>query len=626
MTISRGELQPWLKAALAALLLSVCLAKPARAFPGLVLGKDAAPRFVHTAHVVVMVHDGVFVVTVMADYEGPLSGFALVLPVPRGVRLKDVRTIKREFVSRVEQVSAPRFHTFYEKNPCQPGKAEQQWDEHIAAKGRGFLTPMMLPPADQHYKVSNELSIPAEPVFKGEENEFSYHLVPGKKAASALDWLAGHGYRISPGAAKRLTDDLDEGRDLLVAEVQVDHVELVGKKRIQLGGIRYWWRKPADPGSTASDWVTIASGLGLENARGDQDLFVYVLYRHRRYEAKNYQNVFLPSNVALDVDAGSRVGPIYNALYDRLRAKKPAAIANEFVWTTAGCGEPCANAPLQLRELMSLGGDVLEAETTSRAERLPDPGELSDGEQEELERELAALKPAERPRARRDFAALRRELAQRRALISRQKYVLSRLHYRYDRATLTDDPIFGPAPGHLQGGVGIPARADAKLPTLTEPAKTSRWQMRFVAAVPWSLPISCTKPLRFRWGKPDRTLGRTWRKVFLAQDLPRLPRDQKLLVQSLRTPIPELGLGVQQDAAASAPASVPSDPTEPSCRIGRGETRYSLARLVCLLLLAGVFVRRRPFLPLLGRIGGISTKKRLELRQHLVAAIRKLVA
>jgi len=35
---------------------------------------------------------------------------------------------KLEFLSRFEQLSAPRYHAFYEKDPCEPGEVEQDWD------------------------------------------------------------------------------------------------------------------------------------------------------------------------------------------------------------------------------------------------------------------------------------------------------------------------------------------------------------------------------------------------------------------------------------------------------------------------------------------------------------------
>jgi hypothetical protein len=154
---------------------------PAVAFPGVFVSKDASRRVAHTAHVVVMLNGPLSVVTVMVDHEGALNAFALAMPVPSDVTLDRVRTVKREFVSRLEQLSAPRFHAFYEQDPCDSEPTQQDWDVRYEASDSGFLAPGFLPPPERHWVVSNDISVPTEPVFKTSESEFRFQLA---KAAS----------------------------------------------------------------------------------------------------------------------------------------------------------------------------------------------------------------------------------------------------------------------------------------------------------------------------------------------------------------------------------------------------------------------------------------------------------
>ena len=291
-------------------------ASTAAGFPGVYVGKDDEARVAHTTHIVLMLGQEIGVVTVMADYEGPLAPFAVLLPVPTDVELSRVATIKRRFVTRLEQLSAPRFHTFYEQDPCWQGPVEQQWDEHIAAKGRGFLAPAAMPPVDDHYEVSNEISRPIDPVFKGNESEFSYHVLARPTRHRVRGWLEARGYRIEASTLDGLMRHLP-GKNLLVAEVRVGWVELLGPRKIQLGGIRYWSREPV---------TTIASTLGRLSSHGEQDLFVYVLDPEHRFEAKNYDNVFLPTNVGVTLGAARRPGGVYNALFDLGRERMPQAM------------------------------------------------------------------------------------------------------------------------------------------------------------------------------------------------------------------------------------------------------------------------------------------------------------
>lgn len=532
-------------AALAALLCS-----QAYAFPGFIVQKGVEPSgVVHTTHAALMVHGGFVVTTIMADYEGSLDAFALVLPVPADVTEAGVKTVKREIVSRLEQVSAPRFHTFYEKDPCDVGPTEQQWDERVRATGRGFLTPRMLPPADDRYEVSNELSVPDAPVFKGAESEFRYRVITPKTSDQAKDWFALHGYRARETVFPALAPYLARGMRLLVADVLPDRVELLGQDHVQLAGIRYVSRVATEDDKGAI--VTLPSALGLSASAGSQDLFIYVLHRERRFEAKNFTNVFPPTNVAFDPEAQSEVGPLYDQIFQRLIAAHPDSFVTEFAWTTEGCGQPCANAPLMLRELLSLGGDVLEKRTLSAAERAAKVPPLGEKESSELATMLARLPPSERAAKRRDFERTRRELSRRRALVARQTYVLSRLHYRYG-PSLSKDVAVGPAPAHVAGGTGVPRGLHATLPRAIQPAATSHMQVRFVAVRPWVRPMPCVKKERFRWGKRWDSERAALRKVWLALDTPRARRDPGLLERTLREPLPELGLEVSAVPAPSA--------------------------------------------------------------------------
>ena len=514
------------------------------ALPGIYVGKDSQSRIAHTTHMVLLLGPGISVVTIVADYEGPLEPFALLLPVPSDVGLSRLSTIKRRFVSRLEQLSAPRLHTFYEQDPCWKGPVEQQWDERIAAKGRGFLAPPVMPPVDDHYVVSNEISRPIRPVFKGAESEFSYHVLVQPTLSVVRAWLERNGYRVEADPLEGLKRHLS-GANLVIAEVRVGRAELLGPRRLQLGGIRYWTRQPV---------TTIGSTLGRFNGHNEQDLFVYVLHREHRFEAKNYENVILPTNVGVKLEARRRLGAVYNALFDVGRSRTPLAMMQEFVWSTQGCGLPCPNAPLDLGELMSLGADVVEGETVTAAERNRKPPPEMAAEKAKLEQELAGVSPEQARRMRQDHDQIRRELFFRRALAARHVYVLSRLHARYEASSLPRDFEIGPADHAIEGGVGVPVGPAGVLPMDARPAAQSRLQMRFVATRAWSGPVACSDPARWRWGKRWKSLRHVWRAVAIAQNLPSCGRDREALIMALSAPVPAFGLtGASAVPAARAP-------------------------------------------------------------------------
>jgi hypothetical protein len=531
------------------------------AFPGVVVAKDDAPRSLPATEIVVLRHAGFSIVTVAAHYEGPLSPFALLLPVPADVVATEVRTVKRGILARVEEVSAPRFHAFYEQDPCLSGAPEQSWDEHVRARGRGFLTPADLPPSDERYAVSNTMAVPLEPVFKSRENEFHYELFAPADGATLRARLAERGYLVTNAAVQSLLPHLGPDKALLFAEVDPAHVELVAPNRVDLGGIRWVSKAPL---------AALPVTLGLGHSSGVQDLTLYVLDRKSRYAVDGYETVLVPSNVAVDAGAALSVGALYNALFDALTARHPAAFMTEYAWSTAGCGQPCPDAPLAPNELLTLGGDVLEARTTTAKERSPEPAAETERERADFEMGLSVRTPAQRAKARSERARDRRELERRRALMARQTYVLTRLHRRYGRAGLPRDLSLVAATSPLSHGVGAPTGPAHAFTTPVSPAE-DQVQVRFVAFHAWQRALGCSPTFRYRWGKRWESEARAARAVPIAIDLFQKSRDAKLLTAALEEALPELGLTPSKNPApgvsAAAVASAQGATRKGSCAI-----------------------------------------------------------
>lgn len=576
--------QRWqLSAVLGTALLLVSM--PATCFPGVFVGKAGSQSVAHTAHVVVMLNGPISVVTVMVDYEGELSPFSLLVPVPADVTIDRVRAVKREFIARLEQLSAPRFHGFFEQDPCDHGPTEQDWDVRYEASDSGFLAPAFLPPPERHWTVSNDISVATEPVFKNGESEFRFHVLPDGEPHEIEAWLKPRGYHATAETLSSLARVLDQ-RKLLVAEVNPARAELLGDGGLQLGAIRYWSRDPA---------LIINSTLGLLNSAGYQDLFLYVLHPTARFQVSNYDNVFLPSNVEVSPAAAEQLAVLYNALFDAQLRRNPRSAVTEFVWPTTGCGEPCPNAPLTLNELMSLGGDIMEAKLVSSVARTPEPEPESDEEKQTFELQLRGKSALEKAQALRQHGKDRRELARRRAMMSRQRYIMTRLHLRYDRKTLTSDIALQPAAEQLQGGIGIPQGPKGVLPDPARSVKVSHLQTRFVSLFTWPHSYPCEAPTRWRWARRWKSLDTALRKVWLAVDLPRQGRDPGLLTKLVETPIPDLGIAPKPTENAPVAGSLPEKTAKhSSCSASGGRfTRASPVGMLALLAFACSIGSRR---------------------------------
>ena len=523
------------------LLTTLTLAPSALAFPGFMAGKTKAP-VVHQTQIVMMKKGPTSVVTVMPDYQGPLEPFVVVLAAPADVVADHVVTLKREFVDHADQMSAPRFHEFWEQDPCDPGPPEQEWQRDLRVSGAGFLGG---PSSGPTKKVAIELSLDTQPKVK--EGEYTISVLPA--GTSPLGWLKEHGYAAPPGAEQAVAPYVGQGLVFVMAEVDTKRIELVGGDRAQLSPIRFFTDLPYD---------TLPTRLGLLNApQGDkngdkQELFLYALDASNRYEVANYDNFTPPTNIEVDFEVKERMGEFYNSLYDAILAKHPKAFLREYSWPADGCGEPCATVPYELSELLSLGGDVFER-AVSDEEKTPKPPELS-AEEKDMDKELLKpLKPKEKKEKIKELKEDRQKIASVKALVLRHKYVLSRLHYRYDAKNLEADPKLSAKSDALQGGTALP-KGEKREADMAVTGGKNRHQTRFNNFHNWKPVIHCPSPDRWKWGKspPDY---KGLRKIWIADDLTRKSRTQIPAVKNVKTDLKELGLGpssVIPDAGADA--------------------------------------------------------------------------
>ena len=514
------------------------------AFPGYFVGDSQEARLGHAAQVLILKHDKVNVVSFMLDYEGPMKRFALISVVPGDVKLSDVSTLKREYMDRVEQMTAPRFHEFWEMDPCESGDAQQEWERDLSVSGPGMLgggTPTG--------KLAKELFL--DTGAKKKEGEYNFSLLaPGKLPGA---WLTAHGYEQHKGGDAALRPYLSSGYRVLIAEVDTKRVELLGDESVQLSPIRYVTRSQVDE---------IPSRLGLIASPGQQELLVYVLDATKRFEVANYRNTYPPTNIPLDFKVKERIGEFYAGVHDGLLKRHPGTFLVEYIWSTKGCGKPCPSAPLDIEELMTLGGEVLE-QWVPKEERDPKPEELSDEEKEAEKAKLAAAPATDRKALAAKLNDDRALIAKNRALQARHVYTLTRLHYRYDSETLTADPRLVAREGGVRGGVGVPKGQEMKVSMSVEEAPTSGLQTRYNNFHPWKGMQKCDDPQRGRWGKAPRTY-RGLRKVWVAQDLTRKKRDLFKLNEVALAAIPALDVAPKMLAPAPVEtvAAVPELSTE----------------------------------------------------------------
>jgi hypothetical protein len=556
---------------LIAVLALVCAPGPVRAFCGFyVAGADT--QLFNNATMVVLMRDGTRTVLSMRnDYQGPPEDFAMVIPVPVVLQQENVKTLDRAVFERVDRLAAPRLVEYWERDPCEVAREREAMDDMMM---EGIPAPM----ASAERAGGGRVVIEAQ--FEVGEYEI---VILSASDSTALDaWLRQNQYSIPEGAADVLRPYVEAGMKFFVAKVDVEKVRFENG-HATLSPLRFHYD---------SNDFSLPVRLGLLNSSGTQDLIVHVLALDQRYELANYENVTIPTNIDVAEDARSRFGEFYAALFDRTLEQHRGAIVTEYAWQATSC-DPCPGPVLSESDLTTLGADVLPSlpqpntptvtvdnvgatdfsqnelatlQLTNLASELApcvesprgaveatlhvggdgrtarDP-DLAGGEGLALDcarEKLRGLRmpPTDSPfdvratfrwdRVVEDPWRLQSEL---------QRFVLTRLHARYSRESLSNDLVFRPA-SPIVGGREFPG-PDGKLEHGSRPDSVNNFQGRYAIRHPWTGAMDCDDPVRGVWGGPPNA-GRN--DIVPAENLAFAPRGQMQLPEIARSNIPELSI------------------------------------------------------------------------------------
>jgi hypothetical protein len=485
----------------------------AQAFCGFYVAGGGASLFNDATQVVLMREGTKTVLSMQNNYRGPPENFAMVIPVPVVLQQENVRTLTRNLFDKIDQLAAPRLVEYWEQDPCYQPQAERYDRRPMAPQAAKRMA------SEEGAMGARDYGVAIEAQFT--VGEYEVVVLSAKDALGLEAWLTDNRYQIPPGAAPLFRPSIQRGMKFFVAKVDVAKVKFVDGVAT-LSPLRFHYD---------SERFELPVRLGLINAKSEQDLIIHVLARNQRYEVANYPNATIPTNIDLVPSAKSEFGPFYASLFDRTVKKNGRAVVTEYAWDSSTC-DPCPTPPLQPQELMLLGLDVLDGNTP-----LP-----------ELEFENRdQVPPEEAQQVDLTLRNLLRKLSNRRAYDrGGARFVLTRLHARYDKSSLGEDLVFKAAPP-IAGGREFMTNGQ-RLEQGATPNGVNNFQARYAIRYPWEGPIACANPVRGRWGAPPG--GQRSRPV-AAEDLGLVKRDEALASKLIESPVVELGLRGKKDHAGT---------------------------------------------------------------------------
>src|SRR5262245_41412883 len=303
------------------------------AFCGFYVAK-ADTKLFNKASQVVLVRQGDRTVLTMAnDFKGDPKEFAIVIPVPVVLQKGQIHIGEKALLDHLDAYSAPRLVEYFDEDPC----STVMYDR---------IAPMAAasPRAERQAGAGGTKSLGVTIEAQYTVGEYDILILSAQQSSGLETWLRENGYRIPAGAAAVLNSYIKQNLKFFVAKVNL-------KEQAKLG---YSVLRPIQVAYESPKFM-LPIRLGMVNADGPQELFVYALTRNGRVEATNYRTVKLPTGDEVPLYVKDRFPDFYKAMFtQQARKENMSAVFTEYAWDMGWC-DPCAADPLSPDELRNLG-------------------------------------------------------------------------------------------------------------------------------------------------------------------------------------------------------------------------------------------------------------------------------
>jgi hypothetical protein len=320
-----------LTAALAAAVL-LAAARTALGFCGFYVAK-ADTRLFNQASQVVLARDGDRTVLTMAnDFQGDPREFAIVIPVPTFLQKEQIHVAEKALLDHLDAYSAPRLVEYFDGDPCRSD------DLNVGGSVSGSLQALGYAEAGR----AKSLGVRIEAKYT--VGEYDILILSARESQGLETWLTENGYRVPPGASRVLGSYLKQGMRFFVAKVNLEQQSRLGFTYLRPIQVAY-----------ESPKFMLPIRLGMVNAAGPQELFIYALTPKGRVETTNYRTVRLPSDAEVPLFVKDDFGPFYKAMFgQQVKRQEMKTLFLEYAWDMAWC-DPCSADPLSAAELRQLG-------------------------------------------------------------------------------------------------------------------------------------------------------------------------------------------------------------------------------------------------------------------------------
>lgn len=312
-------------------LLCVAASASAQAFCGFYVGKAGTDLFNEASKVVLVRDENRTVLTMVNDYEGELTEFAMVVPVPTVLEEGQIHIGNSADVDHLDAYTAPRMVEYFDEDPCAVMRYKTM-----------MLESAMIQAAPPTMDAQSDLGVTIEAEYT--VGEYDIVILSAEQSDGLSTWLIQNNYKIPTGAEKVLGSYIKQGTKFFVAKVNLEAQQKTGLQTLRPLQIAFESRK-----------FMLPIRLGTVNSKGMQDLFVFTLTKQGRVETSNYRTVKIPSDIEVPLYVQDKFQAFYSDVFETAwNRERGKAVFLEYAWDMNWC-DPCAADPLSHEQLRNLG-------------------------------------------------------------------------------------------------------------------------------------------------------------------------------------------------------------------------------------------------------------------------------
>lgn len=335
-------MKPIMKKGAAVIILAAMVGHEAAAFCGFYVSKADGTLKNKTSQVILVRDGNRNVITMYNDFKGNLKDFAMVVPVPVVLQKKDIKVVDQAIFNTLNEYSKPRLVEYYDRNPCEMYKMEDQLNGKIAGVQLNEVVITGFGAAKR-----KDLGVRVEAKYL--VGEYDILILSAKESSGLKAWLDENGYKIPAAADEVLEPYIKSNLKFFVVKVNEEE-----RKKLPGNFLR-----PLQI-SFSSPKFMLPIRLGMANADGDQDMIVYAFTKKGRIETTNYRTLSLPTSKNVPLFVKNNFGNFYANLFQHQWSKEGKALAMlEYAWDVSPKNfvkcDPCVATAPSTQDLVQAG-------------------------------------------------------------------------------------------------------------------------------------------------------------------------------------------------------------------------------------------------------------------------------